>query len=417
MRVGKAVRTALTVLLLFFVLPSVGARELARLPEWIADSNVPAPPVSAEAAILIDYETGTVLYEKQADRVIPPASLTKIMTIHLVLELSRDGAISLDDTFEVPQAAWARNMPPGSSLMFLGPGQRVSYAELLEGLAIASGNDAAVAASLQVAGSVPAFVEMMNGEAQRLGYEVMRFSDPAGLSPSNRITAREYADFVRRHITRWPETLEDIYSRRSILYPTEANFDHVMIGGSVRQENRNTLLFDYPGVDGLKTGYIDASGYNLAVTAERNGRRLIAVVLGVRAASVAEGARRRALDAAVLLDYGFDEFRRLEPAVPQQSPLRVWKGRADEVAVVPDGAPAAVLVPRGREEDVTVSVSRSGELTAPVEPGQPVGAVSYRLGGEELTRVELVTDTGVERAGFFKRLWHTIVRLAQRIVS
>jgi D-alanyl-D-alanine carboxypeptidase (penicillin-binding protein 5/6) len=410
-------RTALTVLLLFFALTSVGARDLARLPGWIAGGNIAAPPVSAEAAILIDYETGTVLYEKQADAVIPPASLTKIMTIHLVLELARDGVISLDHTFEVPRAAWARNMPPGSSLMFLGPGQRVSYAELLEGLAVASGNDAAVAVSLQLAGSVPAFVEMMNSESLRLGYEVMRFSDPAGLSPSNRITAREYADFVRRHITRWPEALEDIYSKRTILYPTEANFDSVMIGGSVRQENRNTLLFDYEGVDGLKTGYIDASGYNLAVTAERDGRRLIAVVLGVRAASVAEGARRRAVDAAVLLDYGFDEFRRLEPAVPQQAPIRVWNGRSDEVGVAPDRTPAAVLVPRGREEDVTVSVNTAGELTAPVEPGQPVGAVSYRLGDEELIRVELVADTGVERAGFFKRLWHTIVRFAQRFLA
>lgn len=417
MRVVNAARATLSVLLFLGVLTSLGARDLPRLPEWMAEANVPQPAVSAEAAILIDYETGTVLYEKQADAVIPPASLTKIMTIHLVLELAREGAISLEESFEVPRAAWARNMPPGSSLMFLGPGQRVSFAELLEGLAVASGNDAAVAVSLQVAGSVPAFVEMMNSESRRLGYEVMRFSDPAGLSPRNRITAREYADFVRRHISRWPETLDDIYSQRAILYPTEANFDSVMLGGSVRQENRNTLLFDYEGVDGLKTGYIDASGYNLAVTAERDGRRVIAVVLGVRAASVAEGARRRAVDAAVLLDYGFNEFRRLEPTVPQQPPLRVWKGRGDEVAVVPETVPAAVLVPRGREEDVTVSVSRDGELTAPVEPGQPVGAVSYRLGDAELARVELVTGAGVDRAGFLKRLWHSIVLFAQRILA
>lgn len=417
MRVAKVMRTALPVLLLLFVLTAVGAQDLPRLPKWIAEADVPQPAVSAGSAILIDYETGAVLYEKQADKVIPPASLTKIMTIHLVLELARDGSISLDESFEVPQAAWARNMPPGSSLMFLGPGQRVSFAELLDGLAVASGNDAAVAVSLQVAGSVPAFVEMMNTESRRLGYEAMRYSDPAGLSPSNRITAREYADFVRHHISRWPDALEDIYSQRTILYPTESNFDSVMIGGSVRQENRNTLLFDYEGVDGLKTGYIDASGYNLAVTAERGGRRVIAVVLGVRAASVAEGARRRAVDAAELLDYGFDEFRQLEPTVPQQPPLRVWKGRADEVGVVPDTAPAAVLVPRGREEDVTMSVSTAGELTAPVAPGQPVGAVSYRLGDAQLARVELVTDTGVERAGFFKRLWHSIVLFAQRVLA
>ncbi|NBB91494.1 MAG: D-alanyl-D-alanine carboxypeptidase [Spirochaetes bacterium] len=416
MRVAAAMRAALTVLL-FFVLTSLGARDLPRLPEWIANSDIPQPPVSAQAAILIDHETGTVLYEKTADTVIPPASLTKIMTIHLVLELARDGVISLGETFEVPRAAWARNMPPGSSLMFLGPGQRVSYAELLEGLVVASGNDAAVAVSLEVAGSVPAFVEMMNIEAQRLGYEVMHFSDPAGLSPRNRITAREYADFVRRHLIRWPDSLDDFYSKRRIIYPTESNFDSVMIGGSVRQENRNTLLFEYAGVDGLKTGYIDASGYNLAVTAERDGRRLIAVVLGVRAASVAEGARLRAVDAAALLDYGFDKFRRLEPTVPQQPSLRVWKGKDNEVPVVAGAAPSAVLVPRGRAESVTVSVNTTSEITAPVETGRPVGTVSYRLGDDELARVELLTGAGVDRAGFFKRLWHAVMLFAQRLLS
>ncbi len=417
MRVAKLWRAVPAVLFFFGALSALGARDLPRMPDWIAEADMPRPELSARSAVLVDYETGTVLYEKQADTVIPPASLTKVMTIHIVLELARDGEISLEETFEVPEAAWAQNMPPGSSLMFLGPGQRVTLAELLEGLSVASGNDAAVAASLRVAGSVPAFVEMMNDESRRLGYETMRFSDPAGLSSNNRITAREYADFVSRHITSWPEALEDIYSRRVIRYPTDENFDSVMIGGSVRQENRNTLLFDYEGVDGLKTGYTEASGYNLTATAERDGRRLIAVVLGVQAGSLIEGARRRAEDAAELLDYGFDEFRRIEPAAPELAPLRVWKGRADEVAVVPEGAPPAIIVPRGREDNVTMSVRAAEELTAPVEPGRPVGAVSYRLGDSELARTELVTDARVRRAGFFKRLWHTIVLFAQRILA
>ncbi|MFW6223400.1 MAG: D-alanyl-D-alanine carboxypeptidase family protein [Spirochaetota bacterium] len=417
MRVAKLSRAVPAVLFFFGVLSALGARDLPRMPDWIAEADMPRPELSARSAVLVDYETGTVLYEKQADTVIPPASLTKVMTIHIVLELARDGEISLEETFEVPEAAWAQNMPPGSSLMFLGPGQRVTLAELLEGLSVASGNDAAVAASLRVAGSVPAFVEMMNDESRRLGYETMRFSDPAGLSPNNRITAREYADFVRHHIMSWPEALEDIYSRRVIRYPTDENFDSVMIGGSVRQENRNTLLFDYEGVDGLKTGYTEASGYNLTATAERDGRRLIAVVLGVQAGNLIEGARRRAEDAAELLDYGFDEFRRIEPAAPELAPLRVWKGRADEVAVVPEGAPPAIIVPRGREDNVTMSVRAAEELTAPVEPGRPVGAVSYRLGDSELARMELVTDARVRRAGFFKRLWHAIVLFAQRILS
>lgn len=408
-------RLASAVLILVFSATIVAARELPRIPVWLEGSAARAPALSAEAGILLDYDTGTVLFEKRADRVIPPASLTKVMTIHLALELSRDGVISLDEDFPVPEAAWARNMPPDSSLMFLGPGQSVDLRQLLVGLSVASGNDAAVAVALRLAGSVPAFVELMNAEAARLGYPVMQFADPAGLSPRNQVTPREYADFVRHHITRWPETLDEVYSVPRIVYPTEANFDSVMIGGSVRQENRNDLLFDYEGVDGLKTGFIEASGYNLAVTAERNGRRLIAVVLGVRAGSVAEGSRRRAEDAASLLDYGFAEFAHLSPRAPGAERVRVWKGRRDELRAVPAGAPPRVIVPRGRAAGVAVRVDVPAEVTAPVEASQEIGTASYMLGESEIARVGLVSDRTVERAGLFKRLWHTLRLFARRL--
>lgn len=414
----NVVRAAVSVLLVVCLTVPLAARELPRMPGWIAESPASEGPVlSAQSAILIDYHTGSVLYEKRADTIIPPASLTKIMTIHLVLELAREGAVSLEEDFRVPEAAWARNQPPRSSLMFLGPGQHVDLRQLLVGLAVASGNDAAVAVALRLAGSVPDFVDMMNSEARRLGYEVMRFHDPAGLSPRNVITAREYADFIRHHLRRWPDTLDEVYSRREIIYPTADNFDARRIGGAVRQENRNNLLFDYEGVDGLKTGYIHASGYNLAVTARRGDMRLIAVVLGVRAPDVEQGSLRRARDAAMLLDYGFENFNRVEPATPALEPVRVWKGREDATRAVAERDPRSVIVPRGSEDLVEVSVTVDEEVTAPVEQGQRLGSLSYRVGETTLGEIPLVSATGVERAGFLKRLWHSLVLLAQRILA
>lgn len=414
----NATRIMLSALLVLCLTLPLAARELPRMPAWIsARGGQDAPVLSAQSAILIDYDTGAVLYEKRADTILPPASLTKIMTIHLVLELARDGAVSLEEDFAVPAAAWARNQPPRSSLMFLGPGQHVNLRQLIVGLAVASGNDAAVAVALRLAGSVPAFVEMMNSEARRLGYEVMRFSDPAGLSPRNAITAREYADFIRHHLQRWPEVLDEIYSKREIIYPTADNFNAAMIGGSVRQENRNNLLFDYDGVDGLKTGYIHASGYNLAVTARRGDRRLIAVVLGVRAPDVEEGSLRRARDASMLLDYGFERFSRVEPQLPTLDPVRVWKGRGNRVDVVARRDPRSVVVPRGHENSVEVEARLAEERIAPVERGQQLGTLSYRVGDTVLGEIPLVSAARIERAGFLKRVWHTLVLMVRRVLA
>lgn len=414
----NATRIMLSALLVLCLTLPLAARELPRMPAWIsARGGQDAPVLSAQSAILIDYDTGAVLYEKRADTILPPASLTKIMTIHLVLELARDGAVSLEEDFAVPAAAWARNQPPRSSLMFLGPGQHVNLRQLIVGLAVASGNDAAVAVALRLAGSVPAFVEMMNSEARRLGYEVMRFSDPAGLSPRNAITAREYADFIRHHLQRWPEVLDEIYSKREIIYPTADNFNAAMIGGSVRQENRNNLLFDYDGVDGLKTGYIHASGYNLAVTARRGDRRLIAVVLGVRAPDVEEGSLRRARDASMLLDYGFERFSRVEPQLPTLNPVRVWKGRGNRVDVVARRDPRSVVVPRGHENSVEVEARLAEERIAPVERGQQLGTLSYRVGDTVLGEIPLVSAARIERAGFLKRVWHTLVLMVRRVLA
>ncbi|MFP4612140.1 MAG: D-alanyl-D-alanine carboxypeptidase family protein [Spirochaetaceae bacterium] len=417
-------------------------RELPGMPGWVdAAVAVPEPPsLHAASAILLEMDTGTVLYERRADVPWVPASLTKVMTIHTALEQARARSISLDRRFTVPEEAWAVNMPAGSSLMFLGPGQRVSLRELLAGLAVVSGNDAAVAVALTLGGSVEEFVASMNREADRLGYSEMHFSDPAGLSPENRITAREYADLVCRHFEAYPELLEELYARREFTHPTAANSTGTAIGGPVRQENRNTLLFDYEGVDGLKTGYTEEAGFNMAVTAERGGMRLLAVVLGVEAASIAEGSRLRADDAAALLDYGYDNFALAETPRPDLPEIRVWKGGIDALTPVIEEEPGerdpgrkdaggkdaggkedalSLVVPREAARNLEASVETVDEVIAPVAEGRRVGTVTYRgdvsAGEIELARRSLVTEAPVEEAGVFKRLWHGFLLILREL--
>ncbi len=387
---------------------SLDAKELADRPGWVLESATPPEVPAAEAAILIDAATGTVLFEKNADRIIPPASLTKIVSIHTARLLAQDQGLDLDTPAPVPQGAWAANMPPRSSLMFLGPDQEVSLWDLFRGMAVPSGNDAAVATAIRTAGSVDAFVDAMNRVVREAGYEVMRFADPAGLSSRNRITAREYADFLREYIAQWPAALEELHSVRSLTYPQPANYGGAMRGGAITQYNGNGLLASYRGADGIKTGFIWASGYNLAATADRNGFRLIAVVLGVEATSHQLGGLLREDVAATLLDYGFENFEPRTLAVPEVPPLRVWKGRAQRVAV---SAPAEidVVVPSSKATELRGVIDVVPEVTAPVAAGQPVGEIRYTLGNEVVERLTVSAQEDVPRGGLFRRIWHSIV--------
>ncbi|OGI06595.1 MAG: hypothetical protein A2Y40_07680 [Candidatus Margulisbacteria bacterium GWF2_35_9] len=277
------------------------------------------PQIIASAAILIDYETGTVLYEKNIDEKICPASLTKLMTIHLTLKRIKEGTLSYDDIVTIKKEASAKNMPAGSSLMYLEEGQQVTIRTLLKGLAVASGNDAAVAIAQFLSGSVANFVKEMNQEVMRLGYKSMHFEDASGLSDRNYITAREFGDFCRFYIYMYPQALNDINSLKSIVFPEEDQSSNhsKATKHSIKQYNRNLSLWTFFGADGLKTGYIRASGYNIAITAHQEGMRLIAVVLGVSDSYHSPGREMLEKDAEELLSYGFENFSDAPPVVPQ----------------------------------------------------------------------------------------------------
>lgn len=371
-------------------------------------TEISGPNIQAQSAILIDYTTGDILYQKQPDTIIPPASLTKLMTIHVTLRQIEEGACSETEQVDIPEYAYAANMPPRSSLMFLGPSQKVTVEELIKGLSVASGNDAAIALASHVAGSVDAFVGLMNIEADRMGLENLHFFDPAGLDARNTVTAAEFAEFCREYIRLHPDSMEEYHAQKRIAYPLERNLTAEAPETSpIVQYNRNKLLWEYEGVDGLKTGYIDESGYNLAVTAQQDGMRLIGVLLGGQGANSFEGVARIAEDGRKLLDFGFNNFITVKPRRVELPSPRVWKGVKNTIPLVVEDQ-MFVTIPKHEREQLTVSYTINEPILAPVEKGEVVGNALVFLGNRNIKNFSLQAAVSVDSGHVFKRLFHTM---------
>lgn len=272
---------------------------------------------------------------------LSPASMTKLMSLHLAYEAISAGRLTKDQLIPIGPESSFKASPPRSSLMFLEEGQRVTLLDLMIGLALPSGNDAGVALADAVAGSMPAFVEMMNLEAQRLGLEETRFVDSFGYSEENRTTPREFAEFCRTYLERHPEAIEELHLLTEYTYPREENIPQGSSStyGPITQYNHNALVGTLEGVNGLKTGYIDEAGYNVAVTAEREGRRLLAVLMGGPGKDSREGSLIRAVDATTLISYGYYATRTFTPAVPDLPVRRVFKGEIRSVGFTVERPP------------------------------------------------------------------------------
>ncbi|MGD0725686.1 MAG: D-alanyl-D-alanine carboxypeptidase family protein [Spirochaetia bacterium] len=392
------------------LLSAAGAHAASPL-HVVLTASLPDPPVlRARSAILIEARTGAVLFEDHADEQIPPASLAKLMTLHIALDLVETGRLDPSRRVVPGSDAWARNMPPRSSLMYLGPNQVVTVHQLLQGLVVDSGNDAAVELADQIAGSVGGFAALMNREAARLGYSAMRFVEPAGISAENRITAREYVDFCRHFVAAHPDALRDLFSLRELTYPLPENLTNGNNEKPITQANRNVLLGKYEGIDGLKTGYIDEAGYNIAATAERGDMRLIAVVLGVPDVGRVSGAVLRNTESEALLDYGFANFVVLRPDHNEPLPVRVWKGGQRSVLLGPTSDPL-VVVPRSKEQGIHTRIEQEREVIAPVRAGQVLGHIVVQLDGAELTRFPLAAKTDVPVGGILRRAMDSVILL------
>jgi D-alanyl-D-alanine carboxypeptidase (penicillin-binding protein 5/6) len=384
----RTLATVLNAVIFCLALVTLGA------PTTRAQDIVPAPPqLGAAAYLLVDATTGAVLVEHNADEQLPPASLTKLMTAYVLATEIGSGRVSRDDTVVVSTNAWSQNpVFNGSSLMWIEPGKDVTIGELERGVIISSGNDATVAIAEHVAGSEQAFADLMNQHAAELGLSGTYFVNSHGLPhPQHLTTARDLAALARAIIERFPEHYR-IYSEREFTY------------NDIRQFNRNSLLGEDPSVDGLKTGYTREAGYGLVASAQRNGMRLVSVVLGT------DSAAARARETRSLLNYGF-RFYDTETAVEGGEELakpRVWKGMADYLSV--GAAEDLVLtLPRGKRRSLLQELTLEDPIVAPLAVGDAVGELTLVLDGEVLETVPVVALEPLESGGFFARLWDMVL--------
>jgi len=377
------------------------------IPLLLVPAMETAPEIGSRAAVVVDAETGTALYAKNAFDEIPPASLAKLMTMHLVLNEINEGRAALDDIVPVGTESWAQNQPPRSSLMFLAPGQIVTLREIMLGMAVPSGNDAAVAAALYIAPSVDDFVRMMTGEARRMGLVKTRFVEPSGISEDNMTTAAEFAAFCMEYVRLHPYSLTEFHSVREFAYPKSANMPEAFRNSprTIVQINRNNLLGVFPGVDGLKTGYIDEAGYNIALTAKQKDTRFIAVILGAPAGP--GGSRIRDRDGERLLSWAFGNFRTVRPEIPPLENVKLWKGREKQVSLRIAESPV-FTAPLDRAASLRYAVRISEPLIAPLPASYPVGWLFLADDEGELRRIQLITAKEYQQGNIFKRIWHSI---------
>jgi D-alanyl-D-alanine carboxypeptidase (penicillin-binding protein 5/6) len=357
---------------------------------------LPAPEIAAREYLLIDMNAGQVLAERGADTSADPASLTKLMTAYPVFVALREHKLTLDQKLPVSLRAWAERKG-GGSLMFIDTTMTPTVDELLQGLIVDSGNDAAVALAEGVGGSVDAFVAMMNRQAQAWGLKNTMFKNVSGLTEvGHRSTPRDMAVIAQHIIRDFPEYYH-YYSQREYKF------------NNIRQDNRNLLLKRDPSVDGMKTGFTDAAGYCLLASAQRefpNGkRRLMALVMG------ADSMQSRANEVQKLLNWGFtafDDVRLVEAGKPIGAPVPVWKGKLAQVGLGSADA-IYVAVPKGEGDRLKTQIERTDPLVAPLAKGQRVGSLKVTTAsGTAIATIPLTVLEEVPQAGLFGRAWDAI---------
>jgi D-alanyl-D-alanine carboxypeptidase (penicillin-binding protein 5/6) len=350
-------------------------------------AGIPAPSIAASVHLLVDVTSGQTLASVNGDERRDPASLTKLMTAYLVFGALRAKTIQPSQMVNVSERAWRAE----GSRMFIEPRRAVSVDELLRGMIIQSGNDAAIALAELVAGSEEAFVAKMNAETARLGMTNSHFANVTGLTaPEHYSTAADLARLASAVIVDYPE-FYPLYAQKEFRY------------NGITQPNRNRLLWTDPNVDGIKTGHTDAAGWCLIASAKNGERRVLAVVLG--AASDAA----RASEAQKLLNWGFQAFDtvRLYQSGKPIGMLKVWKGTLKEV---PAGflADRYLTLPKGKADKLALTMDAQQTLVAPIARAQPVGTVKVALEGRPVAEFPLIALEEVPEAGILGRAWDTI---------
>jgi serine-type D-Ala-D-Ala carboxypeptidase (penicillin-binding protein 5/6) len=334
----------------------------------------------AAQAILIDGRTGSVMFEKDADTLVPPASMSKLMTMIMVFEGLKAGSLKMDQEFVISEDVWRRGgSASGGSTMYAELNSRVRLSDLIQGVIVQSANDACIAIAEAIAGSEAAFAQKMTARARELGLKTAEFRNATGLpDPQHRMSVRELSILARYINLNFPEHYK---------YYSQPDFTW----NKITQQNRNPLLRDYPGADGMKTGYTKEAGYGMVGSATRGNRRLIMVIAGLKSLN------ERKQEAQKLMDWGFSQFKAFDVygKGDRVSKATVWGGTQRSVDLVTADR-VQISLSAQEQQQVEVKLSYTGPLMAPVKAGDKVGVIRFIVGGTPVAEVPVETASAVE---------------------
>lgn len=359
-----------------------------------------APPfeTAAPVAYMVDLSSGAVLYSKDAERRIPPASMAKMMTAHLAFRLIEEGKFSLDQMFTVRPETWQKwNGPKAGSTMFLSPGEQVSMRNLLHGIVTLSGNDACVVLAEGMFGTEAAFVAQMNAEAKRLGLSNTNYGNSNGW-PDNGVTfttAQDLATLARATVEDTPKLYKEFYGQREFSWGKTMG-----AGANIVQPNRNPILGKIEGADGIKTGHTDEAGYGFVGSADQRGRRIVMVVAGI------DSFNNRIAESVKFMDWGFKawESRPLVKANTTVGEAKVQMGSSTSVDLVTP-RPVALSLAAGTQGKPSATIIYNGPVKAPIAKGQHIADLVVTMPGGTAQTTPLVAAEAVSDAGFFGRTW------------
>ncbi|MGK8252490.1 D-alanyl-D-alanine carboxypeptidase family protein [Moraxella lacunata] len=356
-----------------------------------ANNGINPPTQDNAAYVLMDYDTGTVLAQSNADTPLPPASLTKMMTSYILEQKLLSGELSETTPIKVSETAWCRGSS-SQSCMYVPLGESATAIDMLRGIIVQSGNDASIAVAEHISGSESAFAVIMNDEAAKLGMTNTHFANATGMpAEGHRSSAHDLAVLARTVIKNSAQYYP-IYSEKEFTY------------NNIKQGNRNALLFTDATVDGLKTGHTSESGYSLAASSHKDNMRLIAIVLG------AKSMQARADQARELLDFGFGHFTNVVVATSGTNagniPVKFSKNKTVTASTLSD---LKVLTTKNQTGNFTTAIKLNDNITAPIKKGQELGQMMAVLDGRTVASTPIIADEDAEQAGFVSRMWESLV--------
>ena len=363
----------------------------------MASAAIQPPEMENTAFVLMDYNTGEILAQKNANQPLPPASLTKMMTSYIIEQRLSSGDLKEDEQVLMSQNAWCRGSS-SQSCMYVPVNKTASVIDMLRGIIIQSGNDASKAMAEHIAGSEASFAILMNEEAKKIGMQNTHFLNSTGMpDEGHQASAMDLAKLAQAIIKNSGDYY-NIYAEKEFTY------------NGITQGNRNALLATDSTVDGLKTGHTDAAGYCLVASSNREGMRLISVIMGT------ESQQARADQSRELLNWGFGHFTTVTKAPKGQlvSQLPVWFGEAEEVELA-IGDNLQVLTSKTLKNKITTVVDIPDSIEAPIKKGQQIGKMMAVIDGKAVASVPIIATNDVEQSGFFSRMWQHAVRWAQNL--